>query len=207
MDAKTIFYQLMYMLGTQIEDQGISILCYHSIDDSGSRISLSPERFAAHMRLLHELGYRTIHISDVLTHLLHGIPLKRKVVAITFDDGFENLYSCAMPIMQRYGYEGYPVVENGRVIGLLNRRAVDRAVSHQLNIPARAVMEAGCVTVHPADSIERLQQIMSDSGWGQIPVLDPGTEEIVGIVTRTDLIKTLTAQPAIPGRLNFADRL
>ena len=35
-------------------------------------------------------------------------------------------------MMQRYGYEGFPVVENGRVIGLLTRRAVDRALSHHL---------------------------------------------------------------------------
>jgi tRNA nucleotidyltransferase (CCA-adding enzyme) len=36
----------------------------------------------------------------------------------------------AAMLMQRYGYEGYPVVSEGRVIGLLTRRAVDRAISH-----------------------------------------------------------------------------
>ena len=35
--------------------------------------------------------------------------------------------------MSRFGYEGYPVVQNGKVIGLLTRRAVDRAVSHNLH--------------------------------------------------------------------------
>ena len=33
--------------------------------------------------------------------------------------------------MARYGYEGYPVLENGKIIGLLTRRAVDRALSHR----------------------------------------------------------------------------
>jgi tRNA nucleotidyltransferase (CCA-adding enzyme) len=32
--------------------------------------------------------------------------------------------------MQRYGYEGYPVVKDGKILGLLTRRAVDRALSH-----------------------------------------------------------------------------
>ncbi len=109
--------------------------------------------------------------------------------------------------MQRYGYEGYPVVEDGRVIGLLTRRAVDRALSHKLNVTAKAVMDAGEVTIGPGDSIEKLQHLMTDTGWGQIPVLDPETREIMGIVTRTDLLKTFAPQPAIPGRQNFAERL
>ena len=41
--------------------------------------------------------------------------------------------------MQRYGYEGYPIVENGRVRGLLTRRAVDRALSHKLNLRAASL--------------------------------------------------------------------
>ena len=32
--------------------------------------------------------------------------------------------------MQRTGYEGFPVLERGRLAGLLTRRAVDRAMSH-----------------------------------------------------------------------------
>lgn len=109
--------------------------------------------------------------------------------------------------MQRYGYEGYPVVEAGQVIGLLTRRAVDRALSHKLNLPARNLMEAGKVTATPGDPIESLQRQMIDTGWGQIPVVDPQSGELIGIVTRTDLLKTLAPEPALPGRYNFAARL
>ncbi|MBI3158716.1 MAG: CBS domain-containing protein [Chloroflexi bacterium] len=109
--------------------------------------------------------------------------------------------------MQRYGYEGYPVVERGRVVGLLTRRAVDRALSHRLNLRVRELMSAGAFTVHPGDSIEALQRRMTDSGWGQVPVADPETGAIVGIVTRTDLLKTLTPQAAESGRPNLAARL
>ena len=45
--------------------------------------------------------------------------------------------------MRRYGYEGYPVVQDGQVVGLLTRRAVDRAISHQLNLTAGSLMDAG----------------------------------------------------------------
>ncbi len=112
----------------------------------------------------------------------------------------------AARLMQTFGYEGYPVVEDGRVIGLLTRRAVDRALSHGLNLPARRLMEAGTVTVRPEDTVETLQQLMTDTGWGQIPVVDE-QGRVIGIVTRTDLIKTLAPRPRLPGRLNLAARL
>ncbi len=113
----------------------------------------------------------------------------------------------ALRRMQRYGYEGYPVVEAGRVVGLLTRRAVDRAISHKLNLPARSLMDAGEVTVHPGDSIDSLQRIMTDSGWGQIPVVQPESGDIIGIVTRTDLIKTMNHESRHSGFQNLGSRL
>jgi len=109
--------------------------------------------------------------------------------------------------MQRFGYEGYPVVENGQVVGLLTRRAVDRAIAHKLHVTAASLMESGRVSVRPGDSVEYLQRLMTDTGWGQVPVVHPESGAIIGIVTRTDLLKTLAPQPQLPGQLNLADRL
>ncbi len=109
-------------------------------------------------------------------------------------------------LMRTFGYEGYPVVEDGRVVGLLTRRAVDRALSHGLHVPVQRVMEAGEVTISPDAPVDRLQQLMTDTGWGQIPVVDEAGK-IIGIVTRTDLIKTLAPRPRRPGLHNLAARL
>ncbi len=113
----------------------------------------------------------------------------------------------ALDRMQRFGYEGYPVVQNERVVGLLTRRAVDRAIAHKLNLSASSLMNAGEVIIHPDDSIDRLQHLMTDTGWGQIPVMDEQDRKIIGIVTRTDLLKILTSQAARPGYLNYAEKL
>ena len=109
--------------------------------------------------------------------------------------------------MQRFGYEGYPVVEDGKVIGLLTRRAVDRALAHKLSYTATNLMNAGEVVIHPDDSIDRLQHLMTDTGWGQIPVMDTSDRKIIGIVTRTDLLKILTSQTSRPGYVNYAEKL
>ena len=110
--------------------------------------------------------------------------------------------------MQRYGYEGYPVgPREGKVIGLLTRRSVDRALSHKLNLSAESLMDAGEVTVKLNDTLEHLQQVMSSTGWGQIPVIDE-KGQVIGIVTRTDLLKTLAGNMAqFPGKLNFTSHL
>ncbi len=114
----------------------------------------------------------------------------------------------AAHLIQRYGYEGYPVVEKGRVIGLLTRRAVDRAIAHKLDLKVASLMDAGEASVHPQDTIEHLQKVMASTGWGQIPVTDPESGEVIGIVTRTDLLKTLAGgSQAVSERQNYALRL
>jgi tRNA nucleotidyltransferase (CCA-adding enzyme) len=109
--------------------------------------------------------------------------------------------------MQRYGYEGYPVVQEGKVVGLLTRRAVDRAISHKLHTTAASLMEAGNYSVRPDDSIEHVQRLVTETGWGQIPVVDAESGAIIGIVTRTDLLKTLNTRTRFPERLNLVQRL
>jgi tRNA nucleotidyltransferase (CCA-adding enzyme) len=97
--------------------------------------------------------------------------------------------------MQRTGHEGFPVVDNNKVVGLLTRRAVDRAMSHGMGRQyVQEIMDAGEVTVKPGDSIEILQQRMMRSGWGQIPVVNE-EGDLIGIVTRTDLIKRWGQHP------------
>jgi tRNA nucleotidyltransferase (CCA-adding enzyme) len=110
----------------------------------------------------------------------------------------------AAALMQRLGHEGYPVLdeEGQQLVGLLTRRAVDRAMSHGMGqLPVRRIMKAGQVTVRPSDSIHTVQQLMLQEGWGQVPVMDTmatdggeaenGRLHPVGIVTRTDLLNHL----------------
>lgn len=98
----------------------------------------------------------------------------------------------AARLMRRWGHEGFPVVRSteGRdqLLGVLTRREADRALDHNLgDLPVQRFMRAGQVTVAPDDSIATLRKRMIESNWGQIPVVENG--QIIGIVTRTDLIK------------------
>ena len=102
--------------------------------------------------------------------------------------------------MVRYGFEGFPIAdEKDQILGILSRREIDRAQRLRLgSMPVSHYMTKGDIHVTPGDSVERLQQIMTKSGVGQVPVVSDG--EIVGVVTRTDLIKLWAAPPHLPPR-------
>lgn len=115
--------------------------------------------------------------------------------------------------MRRIGHEGFPVVEAGQVVGLLTRRDADRALEHGLgDLAVREIMTSGEVTLSPDDPVSVLEAKMVESGWGQIPVVENG--DLVGIVTRTDLIKHWARihppapsreKPAVPQGVSASD--
>ena len=105
--------------------------------------------------------------------------------------------------MERSGHEGYPVIQDEKIVGLLTHQAVNRAMRHHLhNKPVADVMQAGEDWVSPDDSVEKLQALMAQHGWGQMPVVKD--DVVIGIVTRTDLIKLWSPAaraPASPTRI------
>jgi tRNA nucleotidyltransferase (CCA-adding enzyme) len=102
--------------------------------------------------------------------------------------------------MLRYGFEGFPIVDgDGGILGVLSRREIDRARRLRLGaMPVSHYMTKGDIRVAPDDSVERLQQIMIQFGVGQVPVMRD--KEMLGVVTRTDLIKLWAAPPHQPPR-------
>jgi peptidoglycan/xylan/chitin deacetylase (PgdA/CDA1 family) len=82
----------------------IAILTYHSLDTSGSVVSVTPQNFADQMACLADLGFRGVSLWEAVTyHELHGMWPERAVV-LTFDDGYATVHDVALPILVRHGY-------------------------------------------------------------------------------------------------------
>jgi tRNA nucleotidyltransferase (CCA-adding enzyme) len=107
--------------------------------------------------------------------------------------------------MKKYGFEGFPVIQDGALVGLLTRKEVDKAISHQMNVPIKELMSAGTHFLSSNQTIDDVQNLMLDSGWGQIPIIENGA--IKGIVTRTDLIKALSKNGLDSGKINWEKRI
>jgi peptidoglycan/xylan/chitin deacetylase (PgdA/CDA1 family) len=82
----------------------IPILTYHSIDSSGSVISTPPEKFRNQMQFLYDASFQIISLKEVVRQIEAGNALPERSVALTFDDGFENFYSEAYPLLKKFGF-------------------------------------------------------------------------------------------------------
>ena len=85
------------------KNQGsVRILTYHNVGPQQGELTVTPSQFHDQMDWLHTRGYTVIG-PDSLEQWLRGTcVLAPKSVIITFDDGFEDLYRYAFPILQSY---------------------------------------------------------------------------------------------------------
>jgi len=88
---------------------GISILMYHQVGQfaamRGHRSTYCDHRrFAAQMGLLKRLRYNVLSMDQVLACLAREQPIPPRAVALTFDDGYENFYEYAFPVLHRYEF-------------------------------------------------------------------------------------------------------
>jgi peptidoglycan/xylan/chitin deacetylase (PgdA/CDA1 family) len=93
------------------------ILTYHSIDSSGSVISVEPVLFADQMRWLAEAGLRGVSLSEAVSHHTKNGHWPEGKVVLTFDDGYRNFYDLAFPVLGRHGFTATAFVVSGHMGG------------------------------------------------------------------------------------------
>ena len=77
------------------------ILIYHSVGDNDRPFTVPPDSFARQMRWLREANFNIVSLDELARYRgLGRIP--QKTVAITFDDGYEDNYINAFPVLERH---------------------------------------------------------------------------------------------------------
>ena len=94
---------------------------YHRIAVDGP-IALEPYRvapslFAAQMAALHRAGYRTIALKDWISAMVRQEGLLGKPIILTFDDGYRDFLTAAMPVLRTYGFSATVFLVAGRIGG------------------------------------------------------------------------------------------
>lgn len=84
--------------------QKIVVLNYHKIDEMPIALAVSPGDFERQMAYLRAQGYVSITPDQLVDHLEYDAPLPEKPLLITFDDGYEDNYVHAYPILKKYGF-------------------------------------------------------------------------------------------------------
>ena len=90
----------------------VPVLMYHMVDTNVPshdlitlHLTVMAPAFDAQLKLLRGAGYRPLSLDDVWAGLSGRTPPARGVV-LTFDDGYEDNYTVAFPILKKYGWTG-----------------------------------------------------------------------------------------------------
>jgi peptidoglycan/xylan/chitin deacetylase (PgdA/CDA1 family) len=154
----------------------VPILTYHYIrvntdrnDRMGFALSVTPSDFAAQMDWLAQNGYHTITTEDLYTYLNRYGGLPSKPVILTFDDGYADFYTTALPILRSHGFVAVSYVVSGFVgwpgyMTSAQVREADRSGmeigSHTVNHPNLANLSAGAVHTQIVESKDSLEQVV-----------------------------------------------
>ncbi len=91
-------------LNNNTGQEGVIVLNYHKIDNKNISLSVLPADFDRQMNYLKNNNYHVITPDELYDHLEYGKKLPMNPVLITFDDGYEDNYKNAYPILKKYGF-------------------------------------------------------------------------------------------------------
>ena len=108
----------------------IPILMYHSIASMPKgtvmrSLHVPPKRFRFQMKMLQWLGYRGGSMSELMPYLRGE--QTGKVVGITFDDGYRNNLTEALPILKEFGFSATCYIISQK-IGGVNEWDLDKGI-------------------------------------------------------------------------------
>jgi peptidoglycan/xylan/chitin deacetylase (PgdA/CDA1 family) len=113
---------LPYALPVASTALDVPILMYHYVDDEpppagpyADGLTVRTGEFRDQMDYLARKGYRVVDLRAVYYSLAGGPPLPAKPVVLTFDDGGEDNYTVAYPILRDHGYVATFFVITGKV--------------------------------------------------------------------------------------------
>jgi len=108
----------------------------------------------------------------------------------------------AARLMHDYDLRHLPVVDDGGLVGMLSDRdlrtylpwsdqhtGTDPDTHDKLDDPVTAAMQHHLLKVGPEDALEQVIDTMVEWRVGAVPVVDPGTEQLAGIISYVDVLR------------------
>lgn len=91
----------------------VPVLMYHHVgylpenSDSIRRdLTVSPEDFSKQVAWLSQQGYTAVSLESVYQALKGRLTLPKHPVVFTFDDGYSDVVTYALPVLEKYGFRG-----------------------------------------------------------------------------------------------------
>ncbi len=197
----------------------VPILMYHYVrtvdpneDELGYNLSVSPERFEEHLIWLRDNDFTAIRM-DHLADCLRGLQrCPQKSVVLTFDDGYADAASAALPLLEEYdatatfyivtGFVGKPGYLTWNEVRQLHDSGMEIG-SHSLNHPDLAARDPEVAR----EEIEQSRKILSRKIG--VPVrsfsypIGSYTPEVAELVREAGYTNAVTTYPGSSLQLMF----
>jgi peptidoglycan/xylan/chitin deacetylase (PgdA/CDA1 family) len=100
--------------------RSVPILMYHAIADDASnklsRLAVTPQKFSSQLRCLRELGFDSLTVGQLQLAMRDGgASLPDRPVALTFDDGFADFATHALPTLVQWNFTATVFITTGFV--------------------------------------------------------------------------------------------
>ena len=125
----------------------VPILMYHHISDARPTnlldwsLTVTPAHFSQQLDYLKAHNYHTITFNQLFDALYYNGPLPRHPIILTFDDGYEDVYRFALPILQAHSFSGTFYIITGVVgwKGYLNWIEIRRMLADGMQVGSHTV--------------------------------------------------------------------
>jgi len=114
----------------------------------------------------------SVQVSDLMSH---------PVITVTSDTPMEKVAQ----VLKEEGCTGVPVVDQGRLVGVISRRDFRKVKGAQrMKSPVKAFMSTKNITIGPENSLIEAARLMVKHDIGRLPVIE--NDQVVGIISRSD---------------------
>ena len=108
-----LFSAMLISSAVYANDLDIGVICYHSISDNPLRYSeycISNSEFEDDIKYFSENGYTFLKPNE----MWYASPDDKNIV-ITSDDGYDNFYECAFPILKKYNAKAVVFIVGSKI--------------------------------------------------------------------------------------------
>src|SRR3989454_1380538 len=145
----------------------VPILLYHYIrvnpnprDRVGFGLSTPPAMFRAEMQYLADHAFHVVSLHQAVVAIRNHTTLPSRPVVLTFDDGYSDFYTAALPVMVSHGFTATDFVITGRMglPGFMTPSQVVAADGLGFDVGAHTVDHVALAAISPARATWEMRQ-------------------------------------------------
>jgi CIC family chloride channel protein len=153
-----------------------------------------------HSDLIHgheaaKLGISRRRVTSVLDRVRAEEVMRRDIVLVDADEPITKL----VEIASRHTYQGYPVLENGRLVGMVTLKELFQALRQGgMDKKIGDILSKGFAVAYPKETVSDILKKMYQKKVGRLPVVDEDKPwKVVGLITKTDILRALELEESV----------